>query len=71
MAHRLMGGQAADMAASMKIRATRRSSLTPMAASTEPTRPPTVRTVVAPEPVTAPGIIMTTVRRSSSRTRFL
>ena len=69
MAHRLMGGQAADMAARMKMSATRRSSSTPMAVSTAPTRPPTVKTVVAPEPVTAPGTIITTMSRSRQMTR--
>ena len=70
MAHRLMGGQAALMAARMKISATRRSSGTPMATSTALTRPPTVNTVVAPEPVMAPGTSITAVSRIKQTNRW-
>ena len=69
MAHRLMGGQAALMAASRKINATRRSSETPIVINTEPTREPTVSTVVAPEPVMAPGTSIRTVRKSRQTKR--
>ena len=69
MAQRLMGGAAALMAAVMKIAAVFRVSSTPMAVSTEPTRAPTVRTLVAPEPVRAPGISITRVSSRRQMTR--
>ena len=69
MAQRLMGGAAALMAAVMKMAAVFRVSSTPMADSTEPTRAPTVRTLVAPDPVRAPGISITNVKSSRQITR--
>ena len=65
IAQRFIGGAAALMAAVIKIAAVLFVSLTPITASTVPTKPPTVSTVVAPEPVRAPGISMTKV--SSNR----
>ena len=64
-----MGGAAALIAAVRNIAAVRFVSFTPITARTVPTSAPTVRTEVAPEPVSAPGISITSVRRSRQTVR--
>ncbi|MPM62634.1 hypothetical protein SDC9_109511 [bioreactor metagenome] len=64
IAQRFIGGHAALIAARIKINATLLSSEIPIAANTAPTSPPTVKTVVAPDPVIAPGISITNVNNS-------
>ena len=65
IAHRLMGGAAADRIASTNTNAALRAGGMPMNSNTVATSPPTTSIDTLPAPVMAPGTSMTKASRKS------